>query len=112
MWYSFDFSILTINQEFITEPEPLIFYLVIVFITIAFSFILKVFLVIQNEKIIHQKTMSDYHKLLIASRREIVKESSIEVDFNKKQAVFFNKIIEIKNQCMSLRLHLKSLQKN
>jgi hypothetical protein len=109
MWYSIGISV---NKEFIVEPEQLIFLLVVSLIVVTFSLILKVYLAIQNEEIIHQNLLAGYHKLLIALKKEIENESMSEVRFNKMQKVFINDISEIKNQWISLRFILNTLRNN
>lgn len=109
MWYSIGFSV---NKEFIAETEQLIFLLVVTLIVVTFSFILKVYLAIQNEEIIHQNLVSGYHKLLITSKIEIDNEGLNEDRFDKKQAVFKNNVSEVKNQWISLRLILNTLRNN
>ncbi len=110
MWVSICLFLISFNQKFINETEQLIFVFVIFFISLTFSLIIKVYLTIQNEEIIHQIVIDRYHKMLNSSKEKLKNESLNEISFNLKQKVFINDIFEVKNQCLSLKLIMNSLK--
>lgn len=111
MWNYIDTFLISLDHLLVDGLEHLIFLMVVFLIVVIFSLILKVSLAILKERITHQIHMNKYNKLLVLSKKEIVKNNLDEKSFNKKQAVLIQDIFELKNQCISLRLFLNSLSK-
>lgn len=110
MWVSIGLFLISFNLKLITEPEQLVFVFVILFILLTFSLIIKVYLTIQNQKIIHQIMIDRYLKMVINLNAKFEKESLNETSFNLKQKVLINDVFEVKNQCISLKLIMNSLK--
>lgn len=110
MWVSIGLFLISSNQEFTAETEHLFFLMVVFFMTITFSLILKVYLTIQNEELNHKILIDNYQQLLYTEKTKIEKERFKEVRFIKKQQDLINDIFEVKNQYISLKLILNSLK--